>query len=202
MKETRQVREDLQDDLEEWEEFFEKTTPEMDGKQHFVVEDPVDRQKKYDSAVEFDRYAKRHGGGIPSFLFVPGELVEESLLRVKGPGYVNRFGRPTWKKVECVCECGNTVIVLSASLRQTPPRYSCGCRERVRWNEKDYTGKEYYNARQKKTVTVLCREPAGGWLYCCDCCARIGVVPRGGLKTFEQKLKEIAARPCVLKNAG
>ncbi len=153
--------------------------------------------KRFDSLSDYEQYVKRYGvAGHPSLFFKPGEKWEDSLFTIIGPGYRNRYGRPTWKFVAVRCECGKELAVSQQSLTRIPPLYSCGCVMRRRWNEIDYSGQTFKSSRSKREITILFREPSGGWVYVCSCCAETGIVPPGLGMTFLAKIKRTAAQRC------
>lgn len=134
--------------------------------------------------------------------FVPGQRLDDSLFTVIGPGYMDRFGNESWLKVRVFCDpqyggCGATVDISYGLLYHVPPKYSCGCIRKPRWNEHDHQNTSWTGYYTKRKITILYFDQTyKGWVYVCECCAEVGVIPQGLGMTTSMKLKAIANREC------
>ena len=152
-------------------------------------------EKATASAKDWEYYWKKHGRSA-AFVFKEGDRLPGSLLTVIGPGYMNRYGRMTYRFIRCQCDCGSQIDIPYQHAYQYPAKYSCGCKVRRQPNQKDYAGKEFKSKLRSIIVLWFDDSPYGGWVYVCSDCSETFTLPRGGGGTVAQRLEAIVRQPC------
>src|SRR5436190_11021507 len=158
---------------------------------------PNNDDRRFDGKETWRQYGEAH-----STDFVPGERIQDTLFTVVGPGFKDRYGRVSYRKIEVCCDpqyggCGQELVLPYYAVYQIPARYSCGCSRRRHWNEKDHTGESVIGYGTNRKLTILFEDPKSGlWTYVCECCGETGTLARGRGQTTFMKLKAEARKPC------
>lgn len=140
-----------------------------------------------------------------SITFSEKERLDGTMLTI-----VRQVNPGSWRKILCICDCGNEIVLTYAQAFYTS-RYSCGCTKRLRSNAVDATGMRFHSpmgnrlkrindpdgpeVAHGRALQILWRdETTRQWIYLCECCAATFTMPGGDEPA--RLLRKLAAENC------